>query len=89
METATPMAPGKSAGRKSWLMRLGIGLFAVGMLAVLAVFVLFAAGLDNLPVWLSAGAGVITPLGILLGLVSLVREHRDATKNTTKKNAPE
>jgi hypothetical protein len=76
METATPMAPGKRASNKSWLMRAGIVLFAVGMVAVLAVFVMFAAGLENLPVWLSAGAGVVTPLGLLLGLIALVREHR-------------
>lgn len=57
-------------------MRLGIGVFAVGVLAVLAVFVMFAAGLRDLPVWLSAAAGVATPLGIALGLIALVREHR-------------
>ncbi|MEY7970800.1 hypothetical protein AB8O38_02235 [Saccharomonospora xinjiangensis] len=62
--------------RKPWLMRIGIGLFSVGMLAVVAVFVLFAAGYSELPVWLSAGAGVITPLGLALGFISLVREHR-------------
>ncbi len=61
---------------KSILMRLGVGLFALGMLAVTAVFVLFAAGLENLPVWLSAAAGVITPLGLALGLIALVREAR-------------
>ncbi|RZQ61823.1 hypothetical protein [Amycolatopsis suaedae] len=72
METAArPAAP-----RKSFLMRLGIGLFAVGMLAVLTVFVLFALGWKDLPVWLSAAAGVITPLGLGLGLIALVREHR-------------
>lgn len=60
------------------MMRLGIGLFAIGMLAVVAVFLLFAAGYSELPVWLSAGAGVITPLGLALGLISLVREHRRA-----------
>jgi hypothetical protein len=37
---------------------------------------MFAAGLHNLPVWLSAAAGVITPLGLLLGLIALVREAR-------------
>jgi hypothetical protein len=61
---------------KPFLMRIGIGLFALGMLAVLAVFVLFAAGLENLPVWLSAAAGVITPLGLGLGIIALVRESR-------------
>lgn len=65
-----------AARRQSILMRLGIGLFALGLLAVVAVFVMFAAGLENLPVWLSAAAGVITPLGLLLGLLALVREAR-------------
>ncbi|WP_033295367.1 hypothetical protein [Amycolatopsis jejuensis] len=61
---------------KPILMRIGIGLFAIGMLAVAAVFVMFAAGLENLPVWLSAAAGVITPLGLLLGLIALIQEAR-------------
>ncbi|GAB3507354.1 hypothetical protein [Amycolatopsis cihanbeyliensis] len=77
METAvrpnTPPGPG-GPRRKSVLMRLGIGLFALGMLAVVAVFVMFAAGWQNLPVWLSAAAGVITPLGLAFGLIALVRE---------------
>ncbi len=57
-------------------MRLGIGVFAVGVLAVLTVFIMFAAGLRELPVWLSAAAGVATPLGLVLGFIALVREHR-------------
>ncbi|TVT55676.1 hypothetical protein FNH05_09435 [Amycolatopsis rhizosphaerae] len=71
METAAKTYP-----RKPWLMRVGIGVFALGVLAVLVVFVLFAAGLHDLPVWLSAAAGVLTPLGIALGLIALIREHR-------------
>ncbi|WP_236797031.1 hypothetical protein [Amycolatopsis sp. GM8] len=62
--------------RKAWLMQLGIGVFAVGVLAVLVVFVLFAAGLRDLPVWLSLAAGILTPLGVVLGFISLIREHR-------------
>jgi hypothetical protein len=58
------------------LMRLSMGVFAVGVLAVLAVFVMFAAGLRDLPVWFSAVAGVATPLGLALGFIALVREHR-------------
>lgn len=61
---------------KRLLMRVGVGLFAVGMLAVFVVFVLFAAGMEELPVWLSVAAGAITPLGLGLGLIALVREHR-------------
>ena len=66
----------KTHSRKPWLMRVGIGVFAIGVLAVLAVFSMFAAGLRDLPVWLSALAGVATPLGIALGLIALAREHR-------------
>ena len=61
---------------KPILMRLGIGLFAIGMIAVVTVFVMFAAGLENLPVWLSAVAGVVTPIGLLLGLIALIQEAR-------------
>lgn len=62
--------------RKPWLMRVGIGVFALGVLAVLVVFVLFAAGMRDLPLWLSLVAGVATPLGIALGLIALALEHR-------------
>ncbi|SFP46924.1 hypothetical protein SAMN05421810_102679 [Amycolatopsis arida] len=72
------------AARKSVLMRLGIALFAVGMLAVVAVFVLFAAGFQDLPVWLSAVAGVVTPAGLALGLIALVREARRAGDTEAK-----
>jgi hypothetical protein len=75
METVTKEAALAATG-KPFLMRIGIGLFALGMLAVLTVFIMFAAGLENLPVWLSAGAGIVTPLGLLLGLIALVREAR-------------
>lgn len=71
METSPKAHPGKP-----WLMRLGIGVFAIGVLAVITVFVMFAAGLRDLPVWLSVAAGVATPLGIVLGFIALVREHR-------------
>ncbi len=75
METATKEAALAATG-KPFLMRVGIGLFALGMLAVLTVFIMFAAGLENLPVWLSAAAGIITPLGLLLGLIALMLEAR-------------
>jgi hypothetical protein len=65
-----------AAPREPILMRVGVGLFAVGMAAVVAVFIMFAAGLADLPIWLSAAAGVITPLGLGLGLIALVREAR-------------
>ncbi|MEV7096090.1 hypothetical protein AB0M80_24890 [Amycolatopsis sp. NPDC051045] len=75
MKTTTKEAAVATPG-KPFLMRVGIGLFGLGMIAVLAVFIMFAAGLENLPVWLSLAAGVITPLGLLLGLIALVKEAR-------------
>lgn len=75
MTTSTSDEQAAGTG-KPLLMRLGVGLFAVGMLAVIVVFVLFAAGMEDLPVWLSVAAGVITPLGLGLGLIALVREHK-------------
>jgi hypothetical protein len=75
META-PKERAVTASGKPLLMRIGIGLFGIGMIAVFAVFIMFAAGLGNLPVWLSAAAGIITPLGLLLGLIALWREAR-------------
>ncbi|MEU7789551.1 hypothetical protein [Amycolatopsis sp. NPDC049159] len=75
MSEATKEAAVAATG-KPFLMRVGIGLFGIGMLAVLTVFIMFAAGLENLPVWLSAAAGVITSLGLALSLIALVREAR-------------
>jgi hypothetical protein len=75
METVKKEAAVTAPG-KPFLMRIGVGLFGIGMLAVLTVFIMFAAGLENLPIWLSVGAGVVTPLGLLLGLIALVREAR-------------
>lgn len=64
---------------KSLLMRSGVALFTIGLLAIVVVFVLFAVGFSELPVWLSVAAGVATPLGLLLGLAALVREARQPT----------
>jgi len=47
---STTKEAGVATPGKPFLMRVGIGLFALGMLAVLAVFIMFAAGLENLPV---------------------------------------
>jgi hypothetical protein len=77
---STTKEAGVAAPGKPFLMRVGIGLFAIGMLAVLTVFIMFAAGLENLPVWLSLAAGVITPLGLALGLIALVLEARTKAK---------
>jgi uncharacterized protein (DUF983 family) len=58
------------------LMPLALGLFALGLVAVVAVFALFAAGRSNLPVWLNLAAWLLTPIGLGLGVLSAVRGSR-------------
>jgi hypothetical protein len=58
------------------LMPLALGLFALGLVAIIAVFALFAAGRTDLPVWLNVAAWLLTPIGLGLGVVSVVRESR-------------
>lgn len=57
-------------------MPLALGLFALGLVAIVAVFVLFAAGKSNLPAWLNVAAWLLTPIGLGLGVVSVVRNSR-------------
>lgn len=58
------------------LMPLALGLFALGLVAIVAVFALFAAGRSNLPVWLNLAAWLLTPVGLGLGVLSAVRSSR-------------
>jgi hypothetical protein len=53
------------------LLPVGVALFAVGLIAVLTVLVLFATGRHDLPVWLSAAA-MLTPVGLALGVAGVV-----------------
>ena len=56
------------------LMPLALALFAVGLVAVVAVFALFAAGNSELPLWLNVAAWLLTPVGLALGVFSVVRD---------------
>ncbi len=47
-------------------------MFAVGLLAIIAVFVLYATGQTNLSVWLYVAA-MLLPIGLGLGILSVVR----------------
>jgi hypothetical protein len=57
-------------------------LFAVGLLALAAVFVLFAVGHRDLPVWLSA-ASMLLPVGLAIGAVRTVRQWRRSSQDNT------
>ncbi|RCW43609.1 hypothetical protein DFQ14_10687 [Halopolyspora algeriensis] len=61
--------------RRSAVMPAVLILFGIGLLAVLAIFGLFAAGYRNLPVWLNLAA-MLAPLALGVGLVSAVVQAR-------------
>ena len=58
------------------LIPLAIGLFAVGVLAIIAVFVLFITGHSDLPVWLNVVATYLPAIGLGLGLIAVIRKAR-------------
>lgn len=69
-------------------MRVGMVLFAVGLLAIAANLVLFASGSRNLPVWLNVVC-MLAPLGLGVGLVGVVREARAASRAATTAPHPD
>jgi hypothetical protein len=56
-------------------------IFALGLVAVGAIFVLAVTGRHDLPLWLNTTAGVLVPLGLALGLIAIVREARRSTRS--------
>lgn len=64
------------SARSSKLVPVAVAIFAAGLLALAAVFVLYVSGHHDLPLWLNSSAGVLVPLGLALALIGLVREAR-------------
>ncbi|WP_112270237.1 hypothetical protein [Lentzea terrae] len=60
----------------SRMLPLAVGLFAVGVLAIIAVFVLFATGHSDLPVWLNVAATYLPAVGLGLGIIAVIRKAR-------------
>ncbi|WP_200797355.1 hypothetical protein [Streptoalloteichus hindustanus] len=58
------------------LVPVGVTLFGIGLLAVVAIFVLFATGRTELPVWLNVTAGLGLPVGLALGVAGVIRNAR-------------
>ncbi|MBO0839886.1 MAG: hypothetical protein J2O49_03570 [Sciscionella sp.] len=58
--------------RKSALTNVGVVLFAVGLIALVGVFVQFTIG-HWLPLWLDVVAGLVLPVGLVVGLVGVAR----------------
>jgi hypothetical protein len=54
-------------------MPAAVVLFAIGLIAIIAVFALYAAGYANLTVWLYVAA-MLLPVGLALAVFSIVRK---------------
>ena len=75
-EVGVRTSPRSKARRKAApLAKIGMIVFAIGLLAVFADFVLFAAGSRNLPLWVNLTA-MLAPVGLGLGLIGVVLENR-------------
>lgn len=68
----------KNRRKAAPLAKIGMMLFAIGLVAIFADFVLFAAGSHDLPLWLNLTA-MLAPVGLGLGLIGVVRENRAAS----------
>lgn len=61
------------------LVRVGGACFALGLVAVLVVFGMFAAGAHDLPLWLNLAA-MLAPVGFGLALLGLFRQVRRSAR---------
>lgn len=57
------------------LVRIGVLVFVLGLIAIAVVFAMFAAGAHDLPLWLNLGA-MLAPVGFGLALLGLFRQAR-------------
>lgn len=62
------------------LIRIGLGLFVVGLLAVAVILVLFFSGVRDLPLWANLVAG-LAPVGFGLVLVGIFRDARRSSRS--------
>ncbi|TQM81431.1 hypothetical protein FHX81_3796 [Saccharothrix saharensis] len=62
-----------STTKSTKLMPLAVALFALGVAAVVAMFV---AGEHGLPAWVFAAGWLLAPAGLALGVLSAVRNAR-------------
>ena len=60
--------------------------FAIGVVAIFADFILFAAGSRDLPLWLNLTA-MLAPVGLGIGLIGVVQENRGASTALASRGA--
>jgi hypothetical protein len=58
------------------LMPLSMVVFALGLVALAAIFTLYASGAHDLPLWLNLSAGLLTPVGLAMGMVAVWLQNR-------------
>lgn len=58
---------------------VSVGLFGIGLLAVIVVFGLSAVGVHNPPVWLYLAA-MLAPLGLIVGVVAVIVRARRTSR---------
>jgi hypothetical protein len=68
------------------LAKIGMAVFAIGLIAVFADMILFAAGSRNLPLWLNLTA-MLAPVGLGLGLIGVVQENRRSSPALAARDA--
>ena len=69
----------KNRAKAAPLAKLGMVVFTLGLLAIVADVILFASGSRNLPLWLNLVA-MLAPVGLGLGLVGVFLESRRDTR---------
>ncbi|MEU1962082.1 hypothetical protein [Nocardia sp. NPDC019304] len=73
---STPTPPGDAERRRGdWLLRLALSVFALGLLAIIAIFTIPLLTDAEPGLWLYFGA-MLAPLGFVLALVFALRSGR-------------
>ena len=72
--------------RASVTIRIAMALFALGVLAIVVIMVLFASGSRDLPLWLNLTA-MLTPIGFGLGLVGVAAEATRSSRALARRAA--
>lgn len=77
----------KPPGGAPLLVRAGVVLFALGLIAVIVIFALFAGGAHDLPLWLNLAA-MLAPVGFGLALVGLFHQARSNGRRRAAGGSP-
>ncbi|MGP4019386.1 hypothetical protein [Saccharopolyspora sp. 5N708] len=64
-----------SSAPRSAVLSVSMIMFGLGLLAIVAIFVLFALGYQNLPIWLNL-ATLLCPAGLIFGVIATVLRNR-------------